>query len=643
MVDSVPDIPSNIPIPTLTTPGFLGSPDSIEGVIASQLSLANTASGNLVAMTGTLQAPVITPQFPTVGPAPAISVPATPAYQQVVWTLPGLPAPLTASLNVSDLVTPPLAAVPPTLNLPTAPSAFALPAPSQPAVDLNFTLPTLAVSLPVAPNLLSISVAPFAGVTIPTFTEAAPSAVDLVAPTVREYQPGALYTSALLQATQASLQDRIVNQGTGLTPAVEQALWDRGREREYRAQADALLDLEKQSEQLGFMFPPGIYLDARLRIITETQANLAGHSREVMIKAAELELDNVKHALTTAEALESHLMDYTNAVEQRLFEATKYATEAYISIYNAKVQAYDVSVRAYGVKVQAYQALIQGLQLQVEVYKTEVEAERVKAEINHELVASYQIQAQVALSAIDIYKAEIAAIQAQADIQKIKVEIYGEEVRAFAAQINAYTANVEAYRAGIQGETAKQQIYNAQVEGFSALVTATVKQIEARIEAYKGQIAGKELEYDGYRAAIAGETAYVQSVIGENNVLAETFRSQVAAISTYNELLTKEWQVALEQSQRVAEIGVSAAKANAEMYVSTRSLATDAAKVSAQVNAQLGAAALNAVHWSNSISFGESVSLAASISQSHQDTNLHSNSYGTNYSYNYNHSYVETP
>lgn len=604
--------------------GFLGDPGTIIQLGTTETTGANAAASALTAMAGTLVAPTIQPNFPTVTAAPAASVPATPNYQQVVWSFPALPSALSSSLVTSDLTVPAMTAVAPTLNLPATPDAFSGTAPAQPAVDLNFTLPTLSVSLPAAPNLLSISVSPFAGVTIPTFTETAPTSVDLVAPTVREYQPGAAYTSSLLTAVKASLEDRITNGGSGLAPAVEQAIWDRGREREYRAQADALLDLEKQAEVLGFMFPPGVYLDARLRLATETNAAMVGHSREVMIQAAQLELDNVKHALTTATELEGRLLDYTNAVEQRLFEAAKYATEGYIAIYNAKVQAYGVSVQAYAAKINAYDALIRGLQMQVEVYKIQIEAEQIKAQVNTALVEQYKAQSEVALSAIEIYKAEIGAIQAQADIQKIKVEVFGAEVQAYASQINAYTAGIEAYRAQLQAEGTKQQIFATQVQAFSAQVDANVKQIEARIESYKGLIAGKQLEYQGYQTAIAGQTAGIQAAISNNQVLAETFRSTVTATASYNDLLTKQWQVALEQSERVAEIGVQAAKANAEMYISTRSLATDAAKVSAQVYAQLGAAALNSVHWSNSVSVSDSTAMSTSFSNSKSDSTAHS-------------------
>jgi hypothetical protein len=63
---------------------------------------------------------------------------------------------------------------------------------------------------------------------------------------------------ALLTNLESYLDDVIVNGGTGLNPDVENAIWDRGREREARSRSDALRGLDKM-EEMGFALPPGVY------------------------------------------------------------------------------------------------------------------------------------------------------------------------------------------------------------------------------------------------------------------------------------------------------------------------------------------------------------------------------------------------
>lgn len=577
----------------------------------------------------TLQAPSITPVFPTGGSAPAISVPTPPVLTTPVWVSPDIPTAISEILNTGDLELEPFDDNPPTLVFGSAPTAFSGTMPDAPGINLAFDDPTLAVALPAAPDMLAINVAPFGGITIPTFSAVEPE-LAIAAPTVREYIPSAQYTSSLLSATQAALEDRIQTGGVGLG-GVETQMWERGREREARAGQDALLKLE-QMEALGYALPPGIYLDARIKIITETDYAERGHSREVMIESARLQVENVRTALAAAVQLEGQLLDHTNAVEQRLFESTRYATEAGVSIYNAKVQAFSAMVDVYRAKVAVYEALVRAETQKVEAYRAQVAAEETKARVNQALVERYRVQVDAALSSIKIFEAQIAGIQAKAEIEKTKVMVFGEQVRGYVAQINAYTAGVEGYKASIESERTKQSAYQARVDAFTAQVNANARQIDARIAAYRGRIDAKSAEFDGYRAAVQGESARIQALAQSNGVVADAYRAQVASVSAYNDALLKQWQATLDQNQRTAEIAVSTAKANAELYITTRSLAFDAAKVGAQVSAQIGAAAINAVNFSGSVSSSEGYSASESVST----TNSSSSSSSTSTNYNYN-------
>jgi hypothetical protein len=610
-------------------PIYLGNPTGISAYADQQTDAANTFLLRLGEAVAGLTPPSVTPEFITGEIAPALDIPAVPEFSEPVWTAPSIPTVFSELLEVEDLEIEPFDEDPPTLVFGSAPAAFSVAMPDAPGVNLVFDDPTLSVTLPAAPDLLSITVNAFSGLNLPTLDADEPT-LTAVEPSIREYTPGDEYTSALLTALQTSLEERITDGGTGLNQDVENAIWDRGREREARSLRDALFDLDRM-ETLGYQLPPGIYLDARLKLQTEMDYANRGHSREVMIKSAELELDNVKHALSSAAQLEGTLINYTNSVEQRLFDSCKYATEAGVQIYNAKVQAFAALVDVYRAKIQAYEAEVRAEISRVEAYKAEIAAEEAKARVNVALVEQYKVQVEAALSSIEVYKAEIAGIQAKAEIEKTKVMVFGEQVRGYVAQVNAYTAGVEGFRATLQAEETKQRVYQSQVEAFTARVNASARQIEARIEAYKGRIQAKTVEWEGYKAQSQGEAARVQSIASLNSALAESYRAEVTGVSSYNETLTKQWQTVLDQGQRTAEVAIQAAKANAELYVTTRSLAIDAAKVGAQVSSQLGAAALNAINWSSSISNSQSWGFSSSWSNS--QSNSTSESTNTNYNY----------
>lgn len=596
---------------------IIGDANTMYNYAQAQTNTANAYIAQLGVAASSLTPPTINPVFPPGPSAPPVSLTPPPELPEISWTNVAPPPSFTGTLNVDGYLPEPFDMSPPAMVIPSAPAAFNQPMPTAPAVNTSFEFPTdPTVYLPPPPALLSLSVSSFGGINMPAPISSDIPELVAVQPSDFNYTPGAAYTSALLTSLKAALQDRIDNGGTGLPPEVEQAIWDRGRERETKQLADAIADLERM-EALGYALPPGGYVDARIKLQTEFAAQAHGYSREVMIKAAELEQENVKHALTTATQLESKLVDYINQIEQRNFESQKYATQAGIEIYNAKVRAYTAYVDAYKVKVQIYLGQIDGEKAKVEVYKAQVQAEEAKAQINTALVNQYKAQIDGAMAVIQIYKAELDAVQTKANIEKLKVEVFGEQVKAYASQVNTYTAQIEAFKATVSAEATKQEAYKATVEAYAAEVGAQTKIIDAKIQEFEGKIKANNILWEGYKAQVQGEASRVEALAKSSGAISDVYKAQVQGEASYNETLTKQWQVSLDQAQRVVDIGVNAAKANAELYMTTRSLALDAAKVGAQVSAQLGAAALNAINWSSSVSTSDSTSRSTGTSYSY--------------------------
>jgi hypothetical protein len=603
---------------------------SPDGAIKFAQSAANNAYSFLnqlgLAVSGT-SIPTITPTFPALPGVPPVTSVAAPELDPVVISPPTAPTSLTAQLSVDSIMPEPFDDAPPDLGFGAAPSTFSDVAPLPPGVDVSYTMPELSLALPTPPSLMSLTISGFNGVDMPSLEDDVPQLTAIV-PSVAMYTPGEYYTSSLLTQVQSTLLDRIANGGTGLAPAAEQAIWDREREREAIAADDAIRDLERM-ETMGYAMPPGAYMDARLKVNTEMHARQISLGRDIAIKQAELELENVRQSLGAAVQLESTMLTYTNQVEQRLFEASKYATEASIEIYNAKVRAYAAFLDAYKTKVSIYEARIRGELAKVEVYKAQIQAEQAKAEVNSALVQQYKVQTDAALADVEVFKARVAAIQSKADLEKLKIAVFGEEVRAYTARIGAYTAQVEGFRATVSAEASKQDAYKSRVDAYTARVNAAAKTIDARIEEYKGKIMAKTAEWEGYKAAYSGETSRAQAITASNQSRIEGYKAAVLETTGYNEVLTKQWQVSIDQAQRVSEIGLGAARANAELYMTARSMATDAAKVGAQVSAQIAAASLNAVNYSYSNSAGSNIGFSSSWSQSDSRSDSRSTSQST--------------
>ena len=593
-----------------------GDPTVMFTLSQTLVQLAEGYIAALEAEANQLVPPVINPDFPTVSSAPQPNTVTPPNLIDVTWAVPAEPPPFTGGIDITSILPGPFTGVQPPLDIGAPPIDTVPSVPPSPPIDLNFVYPTVAVTLPTAPALLSLDTVPFNPVSIPPFDIEVPQ-LAISAPNTFFYKEGTFYNSRLLCKVTRSLEDAVENGAwTGLPPAIETNLWDRAREREYRQMADALDELERM-EDMGFAFPPGVYLDARIKMQTEMQNTTAGLSRDIATKQAELILTNINKARDVAVTLESKLIDYVNQIAQRTFEAAKYVTEAAIAIYNAEVEAFKASLDGYRTQAVVYQAQIEGLKTQVQVLQIEIEFEKTKADINTALVAQYTAEVQAALAVLQIYKTQVEIIQTQASVEKIKVDVFNAQIQAFLGQVNAYAADVEAYKATIQAQATVQEAYKTSVEAYTAEVNAGVAEANVLIEELKAQVETYTAQLDGYKAAITGMVGQAQAASLYNTAEADVYRASVAAITSFNQVLVAEWQAVVNEQLQVTQIGVAAAKANGDLYIAARGLALDASKVGAQVTAQLGAAALGAIHWANTAS----VSLSASLSDN-TNTNI---------------------
>ena len=185
--------PQPLPMPPVTVPE--GSPPDT-GSVALATSTAQSMLSTAQSFMNSLRfgdwfvAPNVNVAFPTEDPAPGLQTSAMPALQTVPWTAPSAPAVFSSVAPiVANLLPGPFTGTPPTLSFGSLPAVDYGAAPAAPSVDLNYVMPTLSLSLPTAPALMQVDTVPFAGVTLPTFSAAAPT-LTAVPPDVLRYVEG---------------------------------------------------------------------------------------------------------------------------------------------------------------------------------------------------------------------------------------------------------------------------------------------------------------------------------------------------------------------------------------------------------------------------------------------------------------------
>lgn len=541
---------------------------------------------------------------------------------------PSLASPLTLAFTVPSVSFPPVsvgdAPAPPDANvvLPDAPVSPTLPtftytpgtAPVKPedfGTLTPITLPDRPEDWvpPATPTLLNVSVQPFGGIDDHnawlTKLDTAPDNLVLTTPSAFVPPSTPRYTSALLDAVAAELRSRM-STSTGLAPAVEQALWDRGRSREAAISNQDLVELQRNFEATGFALPTGAF-HAELR---ETQrralAKSSEISRDIMIKQADLEQTNARHAIEQGVALEGRLIEYANNIEQRAFEAARYVAQNAIDLYNAQVQAFRTALERYSTLATVYRTLLEGERTKVDAYRAGVEAERMKVDVNKSLIDQQRAQIEVRSSQVELYKSEIQAAQMTLEIDKVRLQAFAERIRAYTAELNAESVRAEVFKSQVQSNQVLTDVYKSSVDAWSSRAKALTDSAQARANIYDATVRGYAARTQSQATAVSAAAEQARVALGVGQLQIEGFKAQVDQNTSNNSTLIEHYRALVGLYESNKALGIQRVKLMSDNYFTLRNLVADASKVAAQVNAQLAASAYGTAHVQASISGNDS-------------------------------------
>jgi hypothetical protein len=509
----------------------------------------------------------------------------------------------------------------PTYTLDTAIDPTMPVAPADPTV----TMPTepAAWTPPSEPTLLTIAITPFDGVD--THEEwldrldNAPADLSLAAPTPFSYTAPARYSSDLLTAVTEAIRTRLAG-GTGLDPAVEQAIWDRARSREAQTADNNIDEVVRNAAARGFALPSGA-MAAMLREAQKSALAKASEvSRDIAIKQADLEQENAKHAIEQGYALEGKLIEYANSIEQRSFEAARYLAENAVQVYNAQVAAYRVLIEKYTAYAEIYRTLIQAEQAKVQAYEAQVNAERAKVDVNRALIDQMRARIEVRNAELQLYRTQLEAVQTAISAEKLKIEIFGERVRAYVAEVNANTAKVEAFKAKVDSNRALVDIYKVDVDAYAAYTGALGSAARARADVYSATVGGYRAKVEAFSAKVSAAAAKVNAAINVKELGVKAQQLEVSRIDSANRLQSEFYRAQIGLFEAQKNLSLSRTKVISEHYLAVRNLVAEASKVGAQVNAQLAASAMGTARVSAGVQGSDQTNVSYSYSGATSDS-----------------------
>jgi hypothetical protein len=488
----------------------------------------------------------------------------------------------------------------PTITLPDAPSfTTELPANKPFIADvINAVAPTDTVPDKLT-SIGNYSIPTPPSVVIADFGDPIP-AYNITLPDIEFSYVESEYTSALKDALGTKLLSDVQNGGTGLSAEVEDAIWERTRERDEKDYVEAAAKVNSRWSGKGFRLPDGVLTNLHQDLIVDDRNQRIERSRDILIKQAELAQTNTHFTITSSLSLEELEINHANEVANRSLESARAVMEFGIAFHNLKISDYNIQLER--VKVQAIEqsARLDGERLKLEEYRTALLEIQAKSGLDKDLLAEYNLDIERYNSFLKLFKEEQGAAQIALGIEGLKIDLYKENINDYKSRLDAQRNEALLYEAQVKGELGKITIYTAELQAENtrvntlkvqtdieiAKVTENVKLQDLELRAYLGNIERYKAEIGIANIELSQEAIMYGHDV--NKFRAE-LQKDVAQLELGVETLIKGRALDLQNTN----IRLENAKANLQALLSTANLRLEAAKGIASAYVSITAAVMS--------------------------------------------------
>lgn len=518
----------------------------------------------------------------------------------------------------------------------TAPGA----APERPNLT-NVVIPTApTIALPTMPTLVDINIPTFNGVALPTFNASAPEFEGTALPGILQWTEPT-YRATILSEVMDQIR-RLWSGGSGIPPAVEQAMIERAMSREDAIAKRAIDEVSTDFSSQGFTMPSGMQAARVDMMQQELAVKKLDLNRTLTIEFAKLQIENVRFGVTQAIAAENVLVNIFLNMAERLFQAAKYQVESQISIYNMQVALFNARTSAYQTRAQVFDIMVKAALSEIEIFRAKIEAEVARGQINEQKVRTYTAQIQALLTGVEIYKAQMQGAQIESDVNKNRIEGYKADVQAYAERIGAEKIRFDAYESQVRGELAKVGIidsearaYAALVQGKTAVADVAIKHAELVVQKNRVRLEAYVAEIDAEKTRIGSQTAVIQASAQAYIADTQRFAAQAGAETAKAQIIVSAKEVELRTNIALYQAEVQSYLGKMAQMTSQASLVVDGLKAAGSIAATLAAGAMAGVHVGATLSASGGVAASGSGSSSVSSSVATQTSESTSRNYNY--------
>lgn len=413
--------------------------------------------------------------------------------------------------------------------------------------------------------------------------------------------------------------------GTGLPPAVEQALFDRGISREEISSQQSVVQSYDEWASRGFTLPGASLLAAVREARQRNRDNRGQINRDITIQFHQQEIDNLRFAVQQGIALQGQVFDQYIQMHTSGREMADRAFDVARAIFDARLEIFRVQLQIYQADIEAFRERLQAELAKLEIFRAELQAEQVRGEINEQRVRIYVARLQAVDTQVGIFRSQVEAANSQIEAQKSKVELFQGRIDAYKTSLEGERVKFDIFDTQVNAEQSKAQVYEAQVRGFAEALRGY--DTEARVEIAKIDARNRDNEarLGRYRTEVDIWAQQNAAKLSKLEALTDVFQ---ANISKYNaELGAEQFRLQGESRNKELILEQERAKLAARLKVGDQrieemrhatSLGLESITTAATVLAQLAASAMSAVNVSAGIS--NSLNSSSSWSSSYNES-----------------------
>jgi len=530
-----------------------------------------------------------------------------------------------------------------TLSIPQPPAWSAPGAePEEPELDAIILPDDPTLVLPAVPTLDDLAIPTFDGLTIPTFDDAAPEFTGTELPTVLQWAEPT-YNTEILDEAFAEIR-RLWAGGSGIPEAVERAMVERAQSREDEIAAREIDAVSEEFSSRGFTMPTGMQA-ARVDALRQALAvKKLGLNRDLTIKFAEAQIENVRFGITQALGGEQLLINIFENSANRVFEAAKFRVESQLRIYDAQVALFNARMNAFQIRAQVFDIRVRAALSELEIFKAEIEAALARGQLNQQRVQIYTAQVQAVQTGIEVFKAQMQGAEIQSGVQRNRIEAYRARVQAYAERIAADKVRFDAYAAQVAAESAKAGIIESEARAYAALVAGKTSVVDLNLKRLELRVQKNQQNVTVYAADLEAEKTRMQSQLSTVQAAAQAYTADTQRFSAAASAETAKAQLEISAKETELRSNISFYQAKVQAYlglleqmIRQATLSVDSVKAAGQLLSTLAAGAMAGVHVGASLSGGGAVNAsgAYSDSDSRSTTTQTSTSTSTTTNYNY--------